>query len=107
MASCDGRTSMLLLKCKVISTFEQQSALVVQAVLKCGIQAESCCEVAFVRHGHLEPSQRAPEASGRLILLLESAPEPKRIFILTLGRREWGGRCRGKGCEEIKGTGLG
>lgn len=31
----------------------------------------------------------------------------KLILILILGRREWGGRCRGKECEEIKGTGLG
>lgn len=32
---------MLFLKCKVIPTFEQHSALGVQAVLKCGIQAEA------------------------------------------------------------------
>lgn len=60
-----------------------------------------------MRHESLKPSQRAPEAFTRLILLLESAPEQKLILILTLGRREWGGRCRGKECEEIKGTGLG
>lgn len=60
-----------------------------------------------MRHGCLQASQRAPEAVTRLILLLESAPEQKLSLILTLGRGEWGGRCRGKECEEIKGTGLG
>lgn len=98
---------MLLSKHKVIFIFEQHSILGVQAVLKCGLQAEAAVRQLLRGTGTCNPHNVHQEASRRLILLLESAPEPKRIFILTLGRREWGGRCRGKECEEIKGTGLG